>query len=413
MFTPLRITTDSVEYLSVAASLADGQGCLFDGKPTQHPCGYAFMISILDRTGIARSWSLVGLNDFLLLLGLMATYFVARRSLLLSRNSSLLASILTALSFLIVKHSPTVLSDIPFLGLSLTCLAVLVWVDASDRSSWKVGTGLVSALILAIAAVLTRAIGVTLFPVFALVLIRKLRFDFHIRKKKKLWVVLALIGCVVGIISTQLFFRTMYGRMFLGEYASQGGLLWTVFKTVLLRVRELGVVTLNTPPTKVPLINRISWLIGAMSMTLLGLNLYRRRRELAAADIYLFSCFGGLLLTPWAQDARYWIPILPVLVIISVAEISSLSQTSRAVEFAGYLLCFVYIAMGLIATGYSTRITFSNSKFPDLYGGADSSFARPYRMVLFHEPESANGIDPDVIRVLRRYAEPKHLRSRE
>jgi hypothetical protein len=62
MFTPLRMTTDSVEYLSVAASAADGKGCLFDGKPTQHPCGYAFMISVLDRTGIARSWSLVGLN---------------------------------------------------------------------------------------------------------------------------------------------------------------------------------------------------------------------------------------------------------------------------------------------------------------------------------------------------------------
>jgi hypothetical protein len=33
----------------------------------------------------------------------------------------------------------------------------------------------------------------------------------------------------------------------------------------------------------------------------------------------------------------------------------------------------------------------------------DSSFAPAYRMVLFHEPTSESGIDPDVIRVLRRY----------
>ena len=66
------MTTDSIMYLSVAASVSSGNGFHFLGRATQHLPGYAGMIAVLDRMGIARPWSLVGLNCGFLLLGLAA-----------------------------------------------------------------------------------------------------------------------------------------------------------------------------------------------------------------------------------------------------------------------------------------------------------------------------------------------------
>src|SRR5437868_14658045 len=116
VFGPLRISSDSIEYLSIAASAMDGKGFRFLGNPTQHPPGYPAMIAMLELMRMARPWGLVGLNCALLLVGLVATYVIARKAIALSREGSLFACLLTLLSFIIIKHAALALSDIPYFG---------------------------------------------------------------------------------------------------------------------------------------------------------------------------------------------------------------------------------------------------------------------------------------------------------
>ncbi len=143
-------------------------------------------------------------------------------------------------------------------------------------------------------------------------------------------------------------------------------------------------------------------MVGLLVIVLLAAGLYRRRSQLRAADIYLIACLGGLLLTPWSQDARYWIPVLPIIIAALMAEISSWWRQAATVRWAGYAICGLYGAMGIIALGYSTRVTFSGAAFPEIYGGG--SFAPIYRIVLLHQPPLPNeSFDPEALRVLQRY----------
>src|SRR5208282_5878086 len=122
-FSPLRIDGDAIDYLTAAASAADGEKLATLSKANMRPLGYPLMIATLDRIGMARPWSLVVLNCGWLLVGLLASYAIARKAYQLDERLALVACLLTILSFSITKHTPLVASDIPYFGLSLASLA--------------------------------------------------------------------------------------------------------------------------------------------------------------------------------------------------------------------------------------------------------------------------------------------------
>src|SRR5581483_11041361 len=51
--TPLRVDHDSIEYLTVAASIADGRGFMLNGAPAFVPYGYPLLVAGLEQLGIA------------------------------------------------------------------------------------------------------------------------------------------------------------------------------------------------------------------------------------------------------------------------------------------------------------------------------------------------------------------------
>jgi hypothetical protein len=62
----------------------------------------------------------------------------------------------------------------------------------------------------------------------------------------------------------------------------------------------------------------------------------------------------------------------------------------------------LYVAMGIVAMGYSTWLTFSGPKFPERYG--DGRLTATYRLFLFDQPPAAGEeLNADGLRVLRRY----------
>jgi len=408
ILSPLRMTTDSVEYLLMAASAADGKGFVFHGQPTQHPPGYPAMIALLDRIRIARPWSLVGLNCAFLLVGLIATYFIAQ-AFGLSAECALVIVALTQLSFLIVRNTPLILSDIPFFGVSLASLALMIRVESRHAEKWKTIGGLILAALLVAASSMIRSIGVTLIPALIWCLLRVSGFDSRLLKNKRMLAVTLGSVVVVGTSSLAWFFHTRYGAMFVDSYLWLGGIVRTLSNTVVLRLMELGVVVLNVPPSKVPVIQHVRWMVGLVGLTslmLLAAFVYRRRKSLNSADVYMLACLLGLLLTPWAQDSRYWIPALPLVLAAILGQLMLQWKSSRLVRLVVRSVGTLYLGMGLAAFAYSTYVTFSGSKFPDVYGGGTSSFAQAYRLVLFGQNVPSDHVDPDVVLALRRYAQP-------
>jgi len=107
-FSPLRIDGDAIDYLTAAASVADGEKLATLSKANMRPLGYPVMIAVLDRIGMARPWSLVVLNCGWLLLGLLASYAIARKAYELDERLALLELALDVLDHddRIIHHQP-------------------------------------------------------------------------------------------------------------------------------------------------------------------------------------------------------------------------------------------------------------------------------------------------------------------
>jgi hypothetical protein len=165
LWTPLRLTGDSIELLAIAASAADGHGFLNHGTKTHYLPGYPAMVIGLERVGAARPWGLVGLNAFFLVIGLAAAYYVARRHFHLSSDWALRTILFTLLSFALVKHFTLPLTDIPFFGISMVAVALVVRAEEKSGAAyfllWAV------AVVTSSLAVLIRPIAIALFPSLA------------------------------------------------------------------------------------------------------------------------------------------------------------------------------------------------------------------------------------------------------
>src|ERR1035437_1275896 len=125
VFSPLRLNTDAIILLSMGESAAHGGGFLDSGQKTVHPPGYPALLAALMRVGLARPWAIVGLNAVFLSAGLFATYSLLIREFFEDKSVVLIICSLFLLSFIVVKHFPIPLTDVPFFCCSMCCLAVM------------------------------------------------------------------------------------------------------------------------------------------------------------------------------------------------------------------------------------------------------------------------------------------------
>ncbi len=144
---PLRLNTDSVVLLSIGASVADGHGFLYRGEATHFPPGYPAMVALLDRLGLASSWSFILLNCAFLGVSLVACYLFCRNPLGLAPSASAGACCMVMLSFVLVKHVTIPVSDVAFLG--LFTLVLLLLSRSRDEAGYVRWSWLVWAVLLA------------------------------------------------------------------------------------------------------------------------------------------------------------------------------------------------------------------------------------------------------------------------
>jgi hypothetical protein len=399
-YSPLRIDGDAIDYLTAAASAADGEKLATLSKANMRPLGYPVMIAVLDRIGMARPWSLVALNCEWLLVGLLASYGIARKAYQLDEHLALLTCLLTILSFSITKHTPLVASDIPYFGLSLASLAAFEHFGSMQGKVLQQIAWLLGGIFLLIAATLTRSIGVTLLPALGWSVLQIGWVRRRLRDRRFVVGGIALLAVAVGVWWGR-FAHSYYGGMFIQAY--QGGLARSLGGIVFMRLKQLGELTLNIPIGRFAVVKSVSWIVGAIVLVLILLGLYRRRHSLSATDVYLLSCLGALLLTPWAGGAgRYLIPVVSITIAALIAELQSRWSTLRWVRIGVYGVGALYVAMGVVAMGYSTWLTFSGPRFPERYG--DGRLTATYRLYLLdQQPAAGEELNPEGLKVLRRY----------
>ena len=371
VLSPLRINTDAVTLLSIARSASQGTGFLDSGQKTVFPPGYPALLMGLMKVGLARSWAFIGLNLLFLAAGLFAAYTLLIRDFLLDENVVLLICSFTLLSFVVVKHSTLPLTDVPYFGCSMGCLAIMSRAMKMDWN-WRFLQLVVAAWLLAIAAVAIRRVGIALVPPLIFMIVFSPRFKvllarFSRRAKLSFVAVVGLIGIATGAVIART--STLSDFHSVAKGARLSGLALQILS---YRLMEFGELMCNMPTSKMPArLETIAPWIGLVALLLVLLGLATKRNEIGVTEVYTV-CYMMILFAWPYRDTRFWLPVVPLLIAYSLRAVKIIRLPKPAVT----AYCLLFGLAGFAAIFYSTRISVAGQQFPERYG--DSAWRPTY-----------------------------------
>jgi hypothetical protein len=399
---PLRLVGDGVDYLLQVSSAADGNGFRVHGEQSMRPPGYPALIFLLVKAGIGKSWAIVALNCLFLGMGCWSSYYVLQSSFEFEAMAAEIICLLTLLSFVMVKHVTYPLSDVCFFGASMPCLLLLVQAEADIGSGryWRLA---VAALLLVFCVEL-RTIGIALIPAFAWAALG----GAHWARKVPQWLlrhriasfVLLLVVLVAMVWAGRMFLHSSY-LQFNAKTLHKRGVIGNFVSDLNDHTMEWGELAVNAPVSKLPrgldLPVRIA---GFCALLLAATAVWEKRRTLNVSFWYVAGFASIVFAYPWF-DTRLWLPVLPLMMGLILIGARRLIP-SRLLRPAIVAYCVVFCLLGMVALGYSTRLTFAGSKFPDLYG--DGTLRATYRNAFLGEsPKTKGDVDQDSLYLLRRY----------
>jgi hypothetical protein len=408
--TPLRINTDAYRLLSMAVSAAEGHGFLVDGHPDQYPPGYPLMVLGLLKAGLASSTTLVFVNLMALAAGLLCMWKIAERAGFDFRQR-LVVILATLSSWVVIKHVTLPLSDMPYLGMSLACLACLqaFW-TARKSKKWP---WFAAGVLLAMAATLIRTVGVTLMPACALALLlhedhralfRQSRGRGLIRALLISAVLLALLGTVTVLAVSQTNWfraRVLPEGSYLGslvEALQRDGITDLVVQNVRYRLLEFGEVFVNLSVAKAPQLTGLLVFAGVAAWAAALVGCWLTLKRLLPVAVY-FIAYSALMLCWPFYGSRFWLPVIPLLAVFAVEAVRFLQKDRRALRWAFGAYFALFVALGVVALGFSTRISLSGREFSEVYGDGDTRMT--YRYAFDNgKPVDMSEVDARQVRLL-------------
>jgi hypothetical protein len=391
--TPLRLHPDTVVLLSIAETAERGGGYLYHGQRTVFPPGYPMLLAFLIRVDLAHVWVIVGINVVFVAIGLLAVYYIFR-SEQFSKSFVLGVCLLSLLSFVFIKYSAIPLTDALFFGVSMCCLALMK--RLASEFSWR---GLIGALVLAIASVCIRRVGVALIPALLYTAIFQSSVRHYIvrlsfRMKAAIVLVAAFAGgamvWVVSTTSTLLDFSAVL---------TNRSLIDSVRGILAFRLKELGEIAVNLPfPTIAPIIQGVLPIVGTLAFVSIVAGV-GWRKQFGVVEIYFMSYVAIILVWPF-YDPRFWLPVIPFLIAYSGLTLRRLMQRKIVMYLVeGYVLIFVL--MGILTLASNTRLSFSGSRFGDSY--TDRRYHSTYCAVWHCKDLDSATVDLDGLHLLRYY----------
>ena len=377
LWTPLRLTTDGISYLTFADAAAQGDGLASIRQGHfSFPKGYPGFLFFMMRTGVFSSAALVASNLLLLALALVFSY-QALTAIGFQKQPAGIGCLLTYLSYATVKHITQAMSDFLFFFLA----ACSFWL--MTRRSWYKWFAVVPGL----CAVEVRLLGVALFVPIAFLL-----WKSAAKRPKVLMPAVGVAACclAIGIWSGRHYFANNSSLL---QYYGLGQFLRLAGAT---HCEDFGQLIIDLPWTKLPVWTAV-FIIGteAIGLGLFFIGLWEVHKLSPLLSFYLIGC--TLLILPWPfTDPRFWMPIMPYGVVVIWQAITHFCARVPKWTVIAYITLFLIAGFG--ALGYSTWITFSGPKFPDRYG--DGGLRNVYAARCTGSPGSDN---ESALTLLRRY----------
>ena len=399
--TPLRLGADSVVLMAEGESVVQGTGFLDHGVKTPFPPGYPAVLALLLEFGLARPWILIAFNLACLALGLAGLCMLLQDPLEQPRVARMEIVCAFLLSYVVIKHTAMPLTDIPFFGLSMTCLASLAYAERQGLGRRFYAAVFIAGLF-SLGALSMRRVGVALLPAFLWSAFSQKALRSFLRIKSFRTLLAVVIGGVL-IISPIVFRGLSYTTHDFG-IATRGKSMFSMASTTLIdHVTELGELAVNLPQRQLPASLRIVALfcLGiAISLVILA-GLLQRRDRICSIDVYFISYIGIIFVWPY-RDPRFWLPILPL--VIAYARVGLLGCLRTKLWVAPFQVFKVAFALaGVVALSYTTRLSLSGQDFPARYATG------PLRATYCAALNACGGqydikeVDPKILHILQTY----------
>jgi hypothetical protein len=245
------------------------------------------------------------------------------------------------------------------------------------------------------AAMLIRRIGVALVPALSYALWPSKAQRSSIKSflaARKIRVIAIAAVCVIALAAATLAFRK---ALYLPDWKFGGSPLAAARLQLKIRMIDFGELFCNVPAAKLGRLQVFIPLAGMVLAILIAIGLWRVRRNPRPTHVYLLAYLAIMAVWPYG-DARFWLPLFPVLAIIVLQAIHP--PKFPAIKFPAAAYLAVYALLAIVALAYSTRLTFAGRRFPELYGSG--SLTRSYEAAW---GKSAADPTDTVVPLIRRY----------
>jgi hypothetical protein len=377
----------------MAESAAQGGGLLYHRQPTVFPPGYPALVALLVKLNLAHVWLIIGMNVGFLMAGLLAVRSILYPKFINERSFASGICIFSLLSFVPIKYSAIPLTDPPFFGVAMCCLALME--SAAARLPLHKA---LAGTILVIVAICTRWIGIALIPALLwMVLLRPEVRRYFARSVRTIAAaaLFAALGCLA--VAWLVYTTSTLRRAFQGVLAGHTIAGWAS-GILAFRLKELGEITINLPFTALsPAMQRVVPFAGAAAAAFVCAGLISRRRQFAPVDVFFVSYASVILVWPY-YDPRFWLPVLPLFIAYAALPLRALRQHpfSKAILRA---YAAVFAMLGILALGSNTSISWSRSDFADAYPGYHSA----YCAAGYCKGSDLTPVDQDALRLLREF----------
>ena len=384
---------DDAEYLLLGHALAQGsyRNLYVVGHPfqAQYPPGFPALLAALGSVFGFRLWLFQAVNISCVILSLGLLFDVVRH-----RWSERFALVLLALLVInpsLVSRGGLLMSEAPYMALAM----VPLWVTVRRPAS---GKWLAVAAVAAVAASLTRSIGVTLIAAMLLYLLLERRWRGALGL---LTLALVTVGSWIGW-TMQLPGST--GRSYVADsvagYETSGGLLGTILTRLTTNVPQYLIrgIPFHLPVFTIPgtPIDNIMWVSVVTVLGLVGVTVIWLRWRVAA--LYLVSYLGLVAIWAWTLS-RYLIPIVPLIVLAVLAganEVRTRWWPRGGLALAGVVVALIAL-QSLRENAPRTRIALGCGRSAPL---VDPACFNPDQMALFAGAKYAAGSLPGSAAIL-------------
>jgi MFS family permease len=395
-FTPLRLHVDTIRYFFLKDCMEHNCSPGERGSDDYLPVGYTFLLVILSKFGILKSFVIV-LTNCIYLFG--SLYFI-KKIFRFSTEQFLLVAFFVLLNWGSIKFVVHPLSEMQFMFFSLASVCAFQWYS-QQRKWWQLGL----AIGLCIMGILTRTAGIALFfgILFSLVWIYWKQLK-HFLSTHKL-----LVAIGIASVAAVFFFAKELGLTYYTSFVTSSAKqdLGTFIATnVQHHLEEVAELTANIPANKVyqyipsrP--GQILFLgFGAAALLLYGYLVFIRKNNIPVI-VKAYLAFYFILIFNWPFfDPRFFVPMVPLMIASLVAVPVKKNQFGKILTV---VFCIAYIIGGVVATGYTTYTSLNKEVLARKH--ANGVYRNEYETHFYKAPlsDTAKRTDPGILRILNRY----------